>query len=318
MPNKPKTYRILSLDGGGICGLITAVILQRLDKELPKFLKGIDLIAGTSTGGVIALALAKGIPPADLVNLYKNKGPKIFPHSVIDELLGVLEAKYSNKGLKREIKKQIGDTTLGQLKKRVLIPTFQLDNQSSVAKQENPGPLSQPRTWKPKFYHNFPGKDSDGKVKAMDVAMRTSAAPTYFPSYQGFVDGGVVANNPSIAAIAQALDKRAGKQKLENLRVLSLGTGLSPQHISGSTNNWGLLEWARPITNLMLSGSMGVAEFQCHQLLGEGAFKRVDPLVDPTIDMDDVSKESIDRLYMIGHQVKLKPVVDWLEKNYLV
>jgi len=194
LPRKTTAYRILSVDGGGIRGLYAAVLLDRLTLEVPTLVDRVDLVAGTSTGGIIALGLAHGLAPADLVALYRDRAKEIFDDSWLDDLKdlgGLTGADYDNENLKKLLGEIFGKrTTLKQLKKRVLVPTFDLDNES---------PAPGKRMWKPKFFHNYPGPDSDGEELVVDVALRTSAAPTYFPTYQGYIDGAVVANNPAMA-----------------------------------------------------------------------------------------------------------------------
>src|SRR5207247_1022241 len=181
---KPAAYCILSVDGGGIRGLYAAVLLDRLTREVPTLVDRADLVAGTSTGGIIALGLAHGLAPADLVALYRDRAKAIFDDSWLDDLKdlgGLTGADYDNDKLKTRMEDVLGKKTrLKQLKKRVLVPTFDLDNESP-----DPGK----RMWKPKFFHNYPGPDSDGGELVVDVALRTSAAPTYFPTYQGYIDG---------------------------------------------------------------------------------------------------------------------------------
>src|SRR4030042_2829270 len=120
------TYRVLSIDGGGIRGLVTTVLLQRLLAQpgLNSFLDSIDLVAGTSTGGLLALGIADQVDMAEVRDIYVNKGPEIFDDSWLDDLIDLgklVGADYDIKPLGRELQKLLGDTTLGQLKKRVLI-----------------------------------------------------------------------------------------------------------------------------------------------------------------------------------------------------
>ena len=259
---KTTAYRILSMDGGGIRGLYAAVLLERLTREVPTLVDGVDLVAGTSTGGIIALGLAHGLAPADLVALYRDPAKEIFDDSWLDDLKdlgGLTGADYDNDKLKTLMEDVFGKKTrLKQLKKRVLVPTFDLDNESP-----DPGK----RMWKPKFFHNYPGPDSDGGELVVDVALRTSAAPTYFPTYQGYIDGAVVANNPAMAALAQALDAGTGKQALQDVRLFSLSTGVNPAYVAGKELDWGYAQWAKPLIALMVDGMMGVADYQCARLL---------------------------------------------------
>ena len=218
-------YRILSIDGGGIRGLLVAVVLEKLDELQPGWRDKTHMYAGTSTGGIIALALAKGLEPSVVRDLYYEKSPELFDSHWYELREGppFLRAKYSNADLRHELEAVFGDTMLKNLKKKVLIAAFDLHD-------------AEKGHWKPKFFHNFAGKDTDGNLRASDVALYTSAAPTYFPTVDGFIDGGVVANNPSMAALAQALDGRAKinpRPMLEDMALLSIGTGFMPRAIVG-------------------------------------------------------------------------------------
>ncbi len=302
-------YRILSLDGGGIRGVLSAVLLERLEAARPGLLAQVDLFAGTSTGGILALGLAAGLPPTVARNLYEVKGAQVFADSLLDDLKDIgnsVGAQYSNAGLKQALTEQFGDLTLGELPGRVVVSSFDLDNDPA-----QPGQL---RTWKPKFFHNFPGPDSDAAERVVDVALRTSAAPTYFPTHQGYIDGGVAANNPGMCAVAQALDRRNGGQQLRNLALLSLGTGAYSQYLLAQDADWGWVQWARPIIEIMLSGNEGVADFQCACLLGE-RYHRLDPTLPSNYKLDDVGK--VPALVAVAEAANLAPTLAWLDRAYL-
>ena len=304
-------YRILSLDGGGIRGLLSLVLLQRLEESVPGWLHDVDLLAGTSTGGIIALGLAHGLPLAELRKLYEEKGKAIFDDSWLDNLkdLGsVIGAQYQNKNLTKELRRIFGETTLKDLKKRVLIPAFDLDN-------EKPDPAA--RCWSPKFFHNFPGTDSDGDQLAYKVALYTSAAPTYFQAVDGFVDGGVVANNPSMAALAQTQDHRALKHAPEHnqIALLSIGTGQSLMRIEKKNLDWGQAQWIKPLLSILMDGVMGVADFQCRQILGKSYF-RLAPVFPPdkVIALDAVDR--IPDLVEFAESVDISSAVEWLDATW--
>ena len=300
-------YHILSIDGGGIRGLLTAILLERLEAAVPGFLSKIDLYAGTSTGGILALGLAAGITPTQARDLYEVKGPEVFSNSVFDnvrDLGNAIGAQYSNVNLKRALGEYFGAKTLDDLPHKVLVSSFDLDNGP-----DNPPQL---RTWKPKFFHNFPGPDSDGKELVVDVALRTAAAPSFFPVYQGYADGGVMANNPSVAAVAQALEPSTGGQSLADLSLLALGTGRGNQFLSVQDANWGWVQWAPHIIDILLGGTSGVADYQCRQLLG-ARYHRLDPLMPETINLGDVDK--IPRLVEIAERVMLEATIDWIKPN---
>ena len=273
-------YHILSMDGGGIRGLITAILLQRLEQAHPGFLAQIDLFAGTSTGGLLALGLAAGKTPEQLRTLYEVYGNKVFADKTLDDVrdLGrLIGAEYDLEPLKEVLNLQFGDARLGGLKKRVLISSFDLDNEMAAY-----------RTWKAKFFHNFPGPDSDGDQLVTDVALYTAVAPTFFPTYHGYIDGGVVAGNPSVCALAQALHRATGGNKLEDIVLLSIGTGHNPRYLKGQDKDWGLAQWAPHLVSLMLEGSTSLADYQCRQILGPRYF-RLDPRLPEPIEMDEVA-----------------------------
>jgi|SRR5579859_5988268 len=298
-------YHILAIDGGGIRGLLSAILLERLEAAVPGFLSKIDLFAGTSTGGILALGLAAGVTPTQARALYEEKGPEVFAENLFDNVrdLGhAIGAQYGNSNLKRVLGEYFGDKTLGDLTRKVLISSFDLDNGP-----DNPAAL---RSWKPKFFHNFPGPDSDAKELVVDVATRTAAAPSFFPIYQGFADGGVAAGNPSMAALAQALEPSTGGQALADVSLLALGTGRNNQFLAVQDASWGWVQWAPHIIDIMLGGNAGVADYECRQFLGPRYF-RLDPLLPETINLGDVSK--IPRLVDIAERVMLEAAIDWLK-----
>jgi patatin-like phospholipase/acyl hydrolase len=307
----PK-YRVLSIDGGGIRGLVTTILLQRILAQpgLNKLLDLIDLVAGTSTGGLLALGIADQVDMAEVRDIYVNKGPEIFDDSWLDDLVDLgklVGADYSIKPLGRELQKLLGDTTLGQLKKRVLITAFDLDN-------EDPDPSK--RTWKPKLFHNFPGPNNDRDQLAYKVGMYTSAAPAYFPSVDGYIDGGVYASNPSMCALAQTQDRRyEPKSTLEDIVLLSLGTGMSLQYIKGQVHDWGYAQWIKPLVNLMLDGTAGIADYQCRQILN-ARYHRLAPVFPPgiTVDMDDVKK--IPYMIEFAQSVPIESTIAWLNEYW--
>lgn len=301
-------YFILSMDGGGIRGLLTAILVQRLQEAHPGFLGKIDLFAGTSTGGILALGLAFGLPPSRIRDLYETSGRKVFVDSILDDVrdLGkLIGADYDLGPLKEELTAQFGAATLGDLRNKILISTFDLDN--------NPDNPLKVRTWKAKFFHNFPGSDTDSHERIVDVALRTSAAPTYFPIYQGYIDGGVVGTNPSVSALSQALNPDTGGQKIEDIVLLSLGTGHNPRFLLQTDADWGLAQWAPHIVSLMLEGGAGLADYQSRQILGD-RYLRINPVLPVPIDLDRV--DQIPLLKDIAGQVDLDPAIHWLQKYF--
>lgn len=305
-------YRILALDGGGIRGIVTLVLMERLAAEagLEDWFDSADLLAGSSTGGLIALGLARGIPLEELRRLYETRGETIFDDSWLDDLkdLGKIGgADYDLKGLRREVRRLFGNARLHHLRRRVLVTAFDLDNRYRDAAR---------RTWKPKLFHNFPGPDSDGGMLVWKVGLYTSAAPTYFPSYEGYVDGSVYANNPSMCGLAQALDRRQRRPAMaEDVTLFSLGTGTSLTYIKGQSVDWGYAQWARPIVTLMLDGVSGIADFQCRQILG-ARYHRLAPVFPPheTYALDEWDR--VPEMIEFAEKVDIRPAARFLRKAW--
>ena len=310
-------YRILSIDGGGIRGLLAARVLQRLEKSAPGWIGQATLLAGTSTGAIIAMGLANGMAPNEIGDIYKTKGSKIFDDSFFDNVVDLgklIGADYSNKGLKSVLNATFGELALKDLSKKVVIPTFDLDNEGFDDKGK-----SVVRTWKPKIFHNFSGSDSDGKRLVKDIALYTTSAPTYFPSADGYIDGGVFANNPSVVAIAQALSTRniaAELADIDDIVLLSIGTGVTPKHIKGPSLDWGKAQWAMPLINLLLEGVSSVADFQSAQILGD-RYKRVQVTFDPGEIIETDSVDKIDRLEEIAKGLNLTEAEKWLKQYWI-
>jgi hypothetical protein len=289
------------------------ILLQRLS-ELPglsTWLRDVHLIAGTSAGGLIALGLAAGKSLDEIRSFYVDEGQSIFDDSIFDDLkdLGKIRgADYNIDNLQTVLKRVFGETSLAELSKRVLITTFDLDNEQPAAK----------RTWKPKLFHNFPGEDTDGAALAYKDGLYTSAAPTYFPTVDGYIDGGVFAPNPSMCALAQTQDLRTGETvPMSEVRLFSVGTGTSLVYIEDDEkeHDWGYAQWAKPLVSLVFEGISGIAHFQCSQTLRQ-RYHRLAPLFPPNVS---IAMDGVDRMdYMIefANGVDLGPASDWIRNNW--
>ncbi len=300
-------YYILSMDGGGIRGIMTAIFLQRLEMVQPGFLSHIDLFAGTSTGGLLALGLAAGLSPEVLRKLYQDSGVKVFADTILDDVrdLGKLVgADYSLGPIKQALTEQFASRRLDSLNRKVLISSFDLDNEDTDTNK---------RTWKAKFFHNFPGSDSDGDQTIVDVALRTANAPTYFPIYQGFVDGGVVANNPAVCALAQALNAETGNQRIQDIILLSVGTGYNPRYVSSKDGDWGLVQWAPHLIHLVMEGGSNLAHYQCCQLLSK-QYHRINIQLPGSIGMDRI--DQIPLLEELALQADLTQAQAWIGEYF--
>ena len=302
-------YRVIALDGGGIRGILTARILERIEQALPGFINQFDLFAGTSTGGLLALGLASGKRPAELVEMYKMFAEHIFADTLLDNIKdmgNLVGAEYSIEPLKDVLSHYFPEITLDQLPKKVLVATFKLDN-------EGHGPEGV-RMWKMKFFQNYPGPGTDGAEKVADVGIRTAVAPSFFPAYQGYIDGGVAASNPAMCALAQALDKFTAKQPLENVRLLSMGTGYNPHFLPVQDADWGLVQWAPHMLNIMLEGGADMVDFQCRQVLGS-CYYRINPVLPKEIGLGAI--KMIPDLLETAEKLNLGPALRWIHRSLM-
>jgi patatin-like phospholipase/acyl hydrolase len=147
----------------------------------------------------------------------------------------------------------------------------------------------------------------------VDVALRTSAAPAYFPIYQGYIDGGVVVNNPSMCALAQAINPETGGQSLRKVTLLSIGTGANSRFLPEQDADWGLAQWAPHLISLMIEGGVGLADYQCRQILG-ARYLRINPVLPTPMGMDQVKQ--IPALQSLAESEDLRVAIGWLKRYY--
>jgi len=328
LPLVGDTVCLLSVDGGGICGLIPALILQRLEEKLTRKLakpialtQAFEWMAGTSTGGLIALGLnipSQGdpklpkYPASQLVKLYKDYGKDIFPKPWC---VGLLSATYPVKPLEKLLEQYFGDVYLSQTLGHVLITAFNMGEDTpylfnSLKAQHNP--------------------DKDFLVRY--AARATSAAPTYFPAAQvmnrqnkvfSFIDGGVYANNPTVIAI-QKIQKLYPNAK--KIVVLSLGTGEGlPDWTMNRLDNAGLLGWAPKIASHLMRNAAIVAEETLHAQAKEDpritCIRIQATLANSETVMDNVSAQNLEALEnaamttIRSHKKEMKEIVKILAEK---
>lgn len=306
-------YSILSIDGGGILGLIPALFLEQLEAQAKKPCCEIfDLIAGTSTGGILACALAKGLPAKDLVTLYTERGPSIFSRDIgkqLRSLWGLAGSKFDNTVLKAELGKTFGATLLSQVQTPVLVPTYDIAARNV------------------RFFKSWKASKEHCRDYALkDVALATSSAPTYFPPAEivdcnggthYFIDGGMFANNPAICALIEGV--KAGHE-IGAMQLCSLGTGNGLKPITAhKAAGWGLIRWARPVMQTFMDGQSDSANYHTKYLLGAASCHRLDPISEPQDTMDnanpdhlqDLTKRTMDWIAGPAPQAVLKQVQSW-------
>lgn len=275
-------FQILSLDGGGIKGLFSAALLAAIEEDLnTNIIDHFDLITGTSTGGIIAIALGLGLKPREIVEFYVKEGPSIFPHWYgWKSIQHWFYRKFSSKPLICALQSCFKDKRLGDSKKRLVIPAYNL-GEDDVYIFRTP-------------HHERLKRDY--KVPAWKVALATSAAPTFFPCSPEvdklrLIDGGVWANNPTMVGIIEAYGTLG--IPLESLHIFSIGTSSSVTYRRKRLNIGGKFAWARDnaaVDVIMRGQSIGVNN-QAKFLLGEENIVRLDPRVAPDeFSLDGVHK----------------------------
>ncbi|GAB2616001.1 patatin-like phospholipase family protein [Novilysobacter erysipheiresistens] len=314
-----QARRILSLDGGGIRGLVSCIWLGGVEDVLaqagkPGLLKNFDLVSGSSTGAIIACGLGIGLSPGTMRELYRDQRHQIFPGmpgrlwSRAGRFLsaGPSAPKYDAKGLEKVLKKVFGKTTFGQLKVPTLVTSY-----DTISR-------------KPVMFKSFNPAHRD--LPVWEICRASSAAPTYFPAHgmkiggrtHSLIDGGVVANNPTACAIAEAMRKDRRVDNSRELVVLSVGSGERTRPISlEAAREWGALEWAVPIIDVLFDGNTDSVDYIARQLVGDAYFRMQTELLAGLDDLDDVSATNIaaletlatDYLQAAATRKKLKELV---------
>jgi patatin-like phospholipase/acyl hydrolase len=277
--------RVLSIDGGGIRGLIPALVLTELEEraERPIF-ELFDLIAGTSTGGILGCALCAPdpLPARELVSLYEVEGPKIFARDVFQRIRsgeGLIDEKYDAGELDRALERFLGDKRLAEARPDLIVPAYNMTE---------PGPY---------FFKTRKARE-DPAVEDFPlsvVARATAAAPTYFEPLEvsgaALVDGGVFAVNPAMSAFAEV----ARFQPSADVRLVSLGTGERTRKRSfEQVKDWGLVEWAKPILDVVFDGMSEAVDYQLRHALEDGRYWRLQIELDlASDDLDDASQGNL-------------------------
>jgi patatin-like phospholipase len=294
-----KKRRILCIDGGGILGTFPAAFLAQLERHLPHPIGSyFDLIAGTSTGGIIAIGLAMGLPATELLKFYDERGPEIFgqnSHPLVNALLNRLRGlrslyrpKYDSENLRAVLEAALPGKRIGDAKTRLIVPAW--------------NPVAQ-SVYIYKTAHH-PRLKNDYKALAVDAALATSAAPTYFRRHiaqhdVGLIDGGVWANNPTALAVVEAVTLLGWPR--ESLHVLSLGCLNEAYTIPkfAGVGNLGL-KALRLLMDGQSHGAMGIAKLLTGHEHERTAIHRIDHTVPyNAYKMDDA--RVIEDLKGLGH-----------------
>jgi patatin-like phospholipase/acyl hydrolase len=290
--------KILAIDGGGIRGLIPAIVLADLERRTGRrTAEMFDLIAGTSTGGILACGLTRpgdgGAPvfsAADLIGLYESEGPEIFHRSLlkrIESVDGYVDERYDDIGLNAALRRYLDGTRLSEAVTDLFITAYEIERREAFFFRS-----SRART-DPTYDFSF-----------VDTARATSAAPTYFePVRVSDVAGAAsYALNPAMCAFAELA---AGGRRDEIELVVSLGTGSHTRRLPfEDVRGWGQLEWARPLVDVVFDGVAQTVDFELGQLRGPERYVRFQTrLTEASDDLDDAGDRNLEALRREGSRL---------------
>lgn len=310
--------KILSIDGGGIRGVLPGVVLTRLEEKLQihsndkksRLADFFDLFAGTSTGGILTLSYLipdKNKRPLlstqDAVDLYLKKGGDIFDVSLWQNIKsggGILDEKYDEKNLEVSLEATFKNVTLKDLLKPCIIASYDVWN------------------GKPHFFKQHKSDNKIYNYKVKDVARATSAAPTYFEAAQieneigtsfTLVDGGTFANNPSMVAYSEArtmtFADKVDYPSAKDMLIISVGTGSkSKSYPYEKVKNWGQIQWVKPVIEIMMSGNSEATHYHLSQIFDtlqrqfdKNCYHRLEPEIKSAdSQMDNASEENLKKL----------------------
>ena len=291
--------RVLSIDGGGIRGIIPALVLAHLEQHAGKPCSELfDLMVGTSTGGMLALGLALDndegkalFTASQLVKLYEEHGSQIFEQSLwrkVRSVGGMLEEAYSHEALEAILDRYFGERALSACRVPTMVTSYDIQHRRTV------------------FLKSWHADHAELLCK--EAARATSAAPTYFEpatlewasESRTLIDGGVFMNSPSVSAYAEA-------RKLfpdEEIALLSIGTGELTRAIPyEAAKTWGSALWVMSLLDCMFDGVSKAADHQMRLFLGERYLRLQTPLHYASDDMDDASQGNLRNLKQTAEEL---------------
>jgi hypothetical protein len=333
-----KHYNIVTLDGGGFHGIITACILKDLISSMPELLDRVTLFGGTSTGSIISLGLASRLMTIhDLINFYETKGPEVFqpyrPRVSLNlchfhpELCHPL---YDNSGQIAALKPYFGSATFNDLKTKALVTTFVLSAEDD-------------QIWHPLAIHNLLGNEFSN-VNVLDAIMCSSSPPVFLPPYllpgqprRWCVDGAVFANNPTTFTLAHIQKLRilnlSDLASANEIRLLSIGTGIQrsiiPFREFGHPLDWGIFRWlnpsppsgepAVPLPMSFWDGQSNVDDYQAFLLLGEEKYRRANVSLPEPVGIDDFKAVHKMKRWTLEYLAtpEWKSIKSWVESEFI-
>jgi len=302
--------RILSIDGGGIRGIIPALVLARIEKLTGRPIATLfDLVAGTSTGGILALGLTIPKRPGrplyaaqEFVQMFEREGPRIFSRSLLRAFTtsdSLTWKKYSSRGIEQVLAEYFGDSRLRDAVTDVLVPSYEIARRFPFF-----------------FKSSNARRRPDYDFPARDIARATSAAPSYFEpmriptgtdrEHYTLIDGGVFANNPAACALveAQSTQRSSSGFRPNGFLMVSLGTGSLMRKLPlGFARYWGAVLWAKPLLNAIFDGASSTVDYQLRRLLPTGYYRFQAALDGHTQALDNASRSNMTALKILANNL---------------
>lgn len=294
---------VLSIDGGGMFGLIPLQVLVAAERETGSsdWASKFDLIVGNSAGAIIGTMLANGYSAKEVSALFENESHRIFSRSIWHKfrtLNGFFGPKYSwRKGQK--VFKEYAPDAMGKSQTKLMTVSYDMFNRE------------------PYFFKSW--RERNKRTPAYQAVMASAAAPTYFAprefNNKNLTDGAMVANNPTACAYAEAL-------KLwpeEEIKIISLGTGeIRKSYSNNWSRNWGLLDWAKRVADVILDGGIDAVDYQMRLLSVNNpklSYMRINEVFgsDDLGSMDDTSRDNIVGLIAAGNALAKKETADFIQ-----
>ncbi len=292
------SYKIVSLCGGGIRGLMSAEILKQLWSACPNILTGTDLFAGTSTGSDITSLLVAGLTPPEIISFFQEKEVSFFQNPTGS---GSREPRYDIEAAHGEQIELHGLKTLNDFDQSMLLTAFNVRNSNHLG-------------WTPLLYNNL-SKSTNGDTKIADAVTSSGAMPGMIGSWKGNVDGAFVNHDPTLPAIALAMNEGI---PIEEIVVICIGTGFMPTYLASDTSVWGAEQWqngvpgpdhitpllvggtASPILSLTLNGTSSTLMSTLAGMMLPGRYVNINPVLKTFISEIDTNPKDLETLVSLG------------------
>jgi patatin-like phospholipase/acyl hydrolase len=292
-------------------GFITLKLLEKIESLRPGFLDGVDIFAGTSAGAINSSIIATAASPAAGFAAVRKQWSRMWgaDPDLVHLMLGIT-GRFPitpNTPVVDSLRELLGDRKLGDVERKIVIPALRLDNRAAVKTE---------RRWGIRVFSNFIPEAPEANDLLRDVVVRSASAPVVWPSHQGYADGGLFANNPSLLALSHAMDHLDATQ--DQFRVLSIGTGQKYSYIESSRGQLGYSHWmldpSQPmaLVQAVMDCNSAAANYTCSRLLQDNFF-RLDPKLGESLMTRSLTPEVEAKYDAIVAAAEIDGVLDWLD-----